>query len=638
MIQLNPSDKTKLFNKVITEYGQSDKHTQNWKSETKSLGREYLLPKPWQDKVKIRKVLNNLNIRLATFLSDELQVTNIPMSGVLGKEVAENCNKVFQANFDSMKIKNKYREALIDDALQWVWVLAVDGWNDHKQEPIVSYIDSRLCYPDPKNWQDNTMTFFGTKVRKSWYELTEDSSYDQEVLKKCKLFSDIDQEEINREEAAIGGFSEVLSADGTGTDLYNHITIFKSEDDDKACVYLTTYGCGINELVRVIKLRPLNDWELADPSTVDFGVKLFRAKPIKWSFAWVSLIDDVGQFQDIETLLTNLQIRQAKLAALGGKTFINTELGVDLDDASNNTWPWDTIPFTSSNPQINAQNGIYQEQTTPVNPIIQNTIGYLDSLSQEADPSGSALAQWQSQSGSQTKAEIQTLQQNINHILGYMASNYMDALKGLWESIYRSYDSNMSPQRRKDIVVVDDWGNTDSYGFKKNEFISKGDIYIKIKSKAQEDIKQKQDFAVLLSVYGSLKQSMVPWSTQDAILDRILVDKAWVKWLEGKTLKPYTRDERKAYENLTLLNRDIELKSKPEAWEDHNTFINIYKTGLDTDARNNAIQLREQILLAEPPKQEQAPTGTGWAATQLGASMLSSDMANQVPSTQDVSA
>ena len=40
------------------------------------------------------------------------------MNGVLGRETAENCDKVFQAMFDSAKIKNKYREALIDDALQ----------------------------------------------------------------------------------------------------------------------------------------------------------------------------------------------------------------------------------------------------------------------------------------------------------------------------------------------------------------------------------------------------------------------------------------------------------------------------------------------------------------------------------------
>jgi hypothetical protein len=85
-------------------------------------------------------------------------------------------------------------------------------------------------------------------------------------------------------------------------------------------------------------MRALNDGEIADPSTIDFWVKLFRAKPLKGSFAGVSLIDDVGQFQDIETLLTNLQIEQSKEAGTGGRTYMNTELGMDADDIANSTW------------------------------------------------------------------------------------------------------------------------------------------------------------------------------------------------------------------------------------------------------------------------------------------------------------
>jgi hypothetical protein len=84
-------------------------------------------------------------------------------------------------------------------------------------------------------------------------------------------------------------------------------------------------------------MRPLTDGERADPSTINFGVILFRSKPIKGSYAGVSLIDDVGQYQDIETLLFNLQIHKAKLESLGGKTYVNTALGVDFDDVQNQT-------------------------------------------------------------------------------------------------------------------------------------------------------------------------------------------------------------------------------------------------------------------------------------------------------------
>lgn len=633
MIELSQSDIQKLKAKVSHEYQRAEQHTRTWKEEVKDYGKNYLLPKSEQDKIKVRKVLNNLNIRLATFVSDEVQVNVVPNDWVLGKDNAQNADKVFKYLFDSMRVRNKYREAIISDALTWVWVLAIDGWNNHKQEPILSYVDSRLTFPDPKNWQDNTMTFFGTKVRKSWYELENDKAYDQERLLKCKMYVDIDQQEVQRSNNDVKDFNEDLGSNENETDLYNHLTIFKAEWDEKACVYLTTWGNNLWEIVRCIKMRPLTEWEEADPSTIDFGVQLFRAKPLPWSYAGASLVDDVGQYQDMETLMTNLLIRQAKEAGLRGKTYVNEDLGIDVDLVAELD-PWTVVPFKSADPNINAQNGIFQEPTLAQNPIITNSLQLLNNLSEEADPSGSAIAQGQATPGSQTKAEIQTLQKNINQVLSYMASNYMDALKDMWTSVYRSFQMNMSPQRKKDIVLSR-YGEVESYWFKKSEFISKWEVYLSIKSKAQEDIKKKQDFAVLLSVISILKASVTPWSYQDTKLNRLLVEKSGVSGVDKFELYGMTRDERQAYEDVESLNRN-EKVAKPQPWEDHELFIYIYKKGLKTPARDLAIFQREQILLVEPKQKETPQAWGGGEARQLGASMLAGQQANQTPSLSDV--
>lgn len=634
---ISPWDEQKLKRKILSEYAAADNYTRSWKEDTKDLAAKYLLPKPKEDKVKVRKVLNNLTIRLATFISDEIQVTSVPKGWILWAEVASNCNKVFESNFRSMNIKDKYREALIDDWITWVWCLTVSWWNDHKQEPIISYIDSRLTFPDPKNWTGNKMRFFWTKLRKNTYELEADDAYDQNRLKEVELEMDVEIEDTYRYDNQQKNFTDNTYNDWL-TDLYNHLTVFKEEWDKKPHLYLVTLWANQSIVVRLIKMRALTDWEIADSSEIDFWVELFRAKPIKWSYAWVSIIDDVWQFQDIQTLLTNLQIEQAKLAAVWGKTFINDWLWIDIDDLANNSWPWDIIPFSSIDPNLNANNWIMHEPTRPVNPITSNVMWEIEQLSQLADPSGSSLVQWQSLSWTQTKAEVQTLQQNINQVLSYMASNYMDSLRWLWESIYRSYAANMSPQRKKDIVIVDDNWKTDSYWFKKNEFISKWDAYIVIKSRSQEDIKKKQDFAVLLSVVWVLKQSVTPWSTQDVVIDRLLIDKSSIRWLDAKTIHPYTADERKAYANLDMLNRDIELTTKPKTWEDHNVFINIYKTGLDTDARESAILEREMMIYNEPTAPEVPMEWGGWnSVAWLWASMIASEQAQWVnPSIWDV--
>ena len=591
---LSSADISKLRAKVTREYAQADRHTESWKQEVRNVWKEYLLEKPAENKIKVRKVLNNLTIRLSTFLHDEIQVKNISSNGQLGQELAENANKMYEYNFESMGIKNKYREALMDDGLTGVGCLAVDSWNDYEQEPMVSYIDSRLTYPDPKNWQDNTMRFFGTKLRKSLYELESDEAYNQTVLQKIKMLEDMDISEVESDNNSIKDFNDTEKWE-------DQVDIYKGE--------------------------------IADPSKIDFWVKLFRAKPLKGSYAGISIIDDVWQYQDLETMLSNLEIRQAIEAAVGGRTLVDSRLWVNLNDMANQKAVWSTIPFTPSpTSNITAQNGIYQEPTKPQNPVIPNTISRLSQLSQLADPSGNALSQWMSQGWAQTKAEVQTLQENINQVLSYMASNYMDSLQWLWESITRSYQSNMSSQRIKDIALSNSQWDWRAYGFKKKQFVPDGKIFIQIVSKAQQAIKDSQDFAKILSVVSILKQSVKPGSVQDTIINRVLLQKSGIRGIKPEDLYPLTRDERIAYSNVEFLNQDLEIKTKPKGWEDHNVYINIYKQGIETNAQEKAIFEREQMILNEGlgtanGEIEWESVWGGWEARQLGASMIAQENA-----------
>tara|TARA_R110000764_G_scaffold52284_2_gene114037 strand:- start:4025 stop:4339 length:315 start_codon:yes stop_codon:yes gene_type:complete len=102
----------------------------------------------------------------------------------------------------------------------------------------------------------------------------------------------------------------------------------------------------------------------------------------------------------------------------------------------------------------------------------------------------------------------------------------MASLVSLWESVYKSYARNMSSQRRKEIVVVDSQSNPDKYGFKKNEFISNGDVYILVTSKREQEAKNEKQYAQTLSFYGSISQKLDPKSTESKILDRYLMEKS----------------------------------------------------------------------------------------------------------------
>lgn len=627
---LTPLDESEITAQVNVEYGDWLQYVQTWRQDTKDVAKTYLVPKPKKNKVKIHLVRNKLKIRLSTLVSDEMSVEAVVMNGRLWEQNAENFNKVAKANYKSMKLRNKLISAYTDDALKWVWVLTVSGWNDHSQEPIISYIDSRACIPDPKNWQDNCMRFFWTELRLKLRSLLVDDAYDNERVKLVQntisdVLRQIDIDNWETKNLNITFYQKWL------VDAYNALTVFQPiENNPKWETYLRllTYWADRSTLIRAVKMRALTPLEHADPTQIDFWVKLFRAEPIQWSWAWATLIDDVWAYQTVETYLTNLTIDQAAKAAFGWKTIVDSRLWIDTDQLANAEPAWSVISsWTITDPNISISGWIYQEPVSQPNPWTQNTIALVDNLADKAS-STAPITSWQSARWDQTKAEIQTISQNINQQLSFMASNYMESLQWLWESIYRSYAANMSPQRKKHIVVVDSW-EKDAYWFKKKEFISKWDFYIVIKSKTQERIKQQQQFAVFFSLIGIMLQWKEPWSSEYNALMRILWDKSWIEWFNSERFFPLSIDERKAYENLELLNNDIELKTKPLPWEDHNVYIQVYKTWLDTKARNNAIELREQILSAEPKQvtSQEDIKDTWWAARWLWASMLASDNA-----------
>lgn len=623
---MSQTDQRRLLWQIKQEYGAAEQHTRSWRSKVMNVAERYLLPEATgEDRIKDRSILQNLNIRLSVFVADDMQVTNIPMNWQLGKNTALNCNKVFESNFRTMWMREKYRDVIYDDWLYGIGCMAVDGWNDHTQEPILSYVDARLCYADPKNWQDSNVSYFTTKVKKSYWELMNDEAYDMNQVNKVKSILDTDQTDVSRADNDVKWFNEVSNNENQ-LDVANHITIF-TETGWEPCVYLTSLGADMSEIIRLIKIRPISDGERADPSKIDLGVKLFRGKPLKWSFAWVSLIDDLGQYQDLLTLFTNLQTEQAKEAALWGRKYVPTTLGVDLDDIANWTGAWEVIPYTPEG-NMTAQAWIYEEQPRQISPIVGNQVARLEQLKQQSDPASTSLATWVGTPWSQTKAEIQTLQQNINQVLSYMQSNYMATLVSLWESIYKSYDRNMSSQRRKTIAVVDSQGNPDNYWFKKNEFISKGDVYILVTSIREQEAKNEKQYAQTLSFYDAISPKLDPKSTESKILDRYLMEKS-NSGIKPTTIIAYTADERQAYSDLERLNNN-EKVAKPTAWQDHNAFINIYWTGLQTPAREKAIFARELILEEEKKTRPEEPTEpVKWGASGLWASMIASDNAQK---------
>ncbi len=620
---LSQKDQDNLRRKIELEYQAADSYTKNWKSEVADVVQDYLIPKPQsQDKVKVKNILNLMKMKRSIFRTEDETVTALSNNWALWQEVADNFNKVAASLYKSMNLRQKKAKAQDDDTLKGIWVLAVDGWNDYLQEPITSYIDSRLTFPDPSNDEWNEMRFFGTLLKKTIYELEADDAYDNMRVQEVRMERNEEIEKVARD----NGNQEWDVWDDL-VSIYNHITIFKSSESDEYMKVLTTWDASRTKLLRYIEMKPLSENEKADPSRITLWVTLFRWVPIPGQYNGASAVDEEWPYQDLTTLITNLQVEQALRAVVWGKTILDAELGIDENDYASMS-PWDVIlanrlPWS----QINATNGIYKENPEPTSPVVWDTLNRLEKYGQEATNFW-ALMQGQSLAWTNTKSEIQTVQQNSNQIFSGIAAEYMESSVNLWKDIYNSFVTNMSSQRIKKINLLWDNGKWDSFGFKKNEFIAKWEVNISITSKSQEDILNKKDFAIMLSLDAAISQMFPQGSNQLTIWKRTLLNKAWIKGLKWDDINPLTADERKAYSQLQVLNLGIELEEAPQPWEDHNLFINIFKNWVPNDVRDKAIKVREEALANTPKapamwEEQMGKWGWGW----LGASLVSADHA-----------
>ena len=206
-----------------------------------------------------------------------------------------------------------------------------------------------------------------------------------------------------------------------------------------------------------------------------------------------------------------------------------------------------------------------------------------------------------SQSGTQTKAEIQTLQQNANQILIWIANNYLQGQKEYWTAHYNSYVANFDKGRK--VVAIFDKGNTISLSLSREDFVDDGKVNVYITSKSQDAIENDKEFNKLLALaniyLGNMKQG---YSLNDFL--RMLGKKSNIRDFDEYRYIQQDVNEYNATKNLPLLNKDIEVPS-PKEGEDYMTYILIYRQALDTKAKAKALkEYEDAYMLIQKPEEE----------------------------------
>ena len=575
-----------LKTKVASEYEQWFNHIRQ-KRENKRTILEKLLPTDIPDwQARINLLWKNLQLERALFVSDKLSVKFLSNDNILWKSIMENANQVIEYDDLDMCL-NEQREQIVDDnALYWVSITTVDNYDEEEQQPIAWVISPLAVIPDPKNWRWSKMRFI-------WFERRLDIEY----LKKAPWFQNVDKiipwqnsHELAQNDRASNSANDLfyVQAQEWMVDVYDHYTIFNWKK------VLTTWANWKDLLIRYVELEPLTKAEELNPLKIQFPVQIHRRKNKPWDFFWVSIADEVLQFQDVASQLFNLQLIQARQSALWPDKYVDSNLWIDISSLSKKTPWWRIIPVENS-VWANIANWVFTDYAVNPSQFPTQIINEVENYSKEITWAWD-VAFWASPQWAQTKAEIQTLMASSNQLLWAVADNYLKGQKDYFMAHYRSYAVNMWKKDKKIISLYQKW-TSKSLELKKEDFIADWKVQVIVESKNQLDKENEKNSAKLVVLANLYLSNMKPWYSMNEFLRKIW-DSQWITWFDSTDYIEKSVDEIKAQRWLEFLNRDKDV-DWPQPWEDYRTFIAIYSQAMDTSAKTRALFAYETALIKE---------------------------------------
>lgn len=629
-----------LKKQVQKEYELGINYVATQRSQKRNLHNKLIQQPEKVGKVYSRLFWRYMKLHMAINILDGIVVEFTPRgsNNFESAEVSSKTNKVAEYDYEAMEM------FMIDFQLKWdIWFLwlgckVLKGWDSIDKQPEADVLDPLTIVPDPQNWIWSDMRFVWFEQRENIYSLREeDGFFDVQAIieRKWETSMEVDENKSSRENAH--AYSVTIADDGI-IDLYYHYVYFQGRK------FLTVWAWGRNILVKIVELKAKTKAEKRDPRKIKYPVYLYRANPVPWLFFWISLWDEVGQYQDVETILDNLEMILARKNAMWEDRFVNTSV-VDMKTFQRKK-PWGRYIPVKLEEWENISNSIFTVQNDNpwqlpeyVNQKIRNKAQETTWMS---DMAFGVSPQWD-----QTKWEIKTLQENLNQFLSYMTTNVMKAEKSFWEWWYAYYVYNLHPNSKKFVVLTKWTWIADQYVFKKNEFILDTPVIVKVKSKAQEKIRKEKMFARMQMIMGTVLPNLKPWSFAFNEMMRKYLEYGGLERDEVMTYMWYNGDEIEALDGLDLINMWIKPNS-PEEWEDYETYIRVYSLWKDSKIKSEiideyveALKVQNKLLRSGqawlPPVPEEWGQVDAQAKAQVW-NMIAQESANDMPSTQDITA
>lgn len=576
-----------LRDKCQKEYQSWLQHIQPLRAELEKADFK-VLETPPEGFVKSNMLWQHMQLELATFLTDELDIIAMSDKGVLEDEIMANTEIVAKHYYRKMDMKEKKRKIIDDNNMYWLSATFISSFDEDENIPDLDTIDAMSIIPDPKNYSGSKMRFIWLEKQMSLWFLKEYDKFDKKVREE--VIATI-SEEWRKTELSRGNASGVtVMPDDDMVSVYYHFTSFEGKK------YMTVWANNFAHLLRQVELEPLTKAEKLNPAKVRFPIQLHRRKPIPWSFFGASLYKEVIEYQKNESELLTLKMQWVRIEELGSDKILNAKLGIDLNMLKKEkSWG------ITMNGDFSDLNGEAPFVELPLNRTWWRVDGMLEQNSQLSYNTSwnQPISFGQSAPWAQTKWEAQILDQRANKTHRMVRDNYMDSYQQMWEDIFREVAKSMSEKAEIRVALFDSWTKT-SKTLRKKDFIPDGNINIYIESRDEVRQKNEQDFNKLVTVSNLIIKNSQPWYGLNTFL-RTIIEKSWTD-LNAKQVIPESPDEIEAKANLSLLNQDKEL-ADPLPWQDLMTLRHIYSQALPTKARDKILGRLDELILDWAHKQ-----------------------------------
>ena len=539
------------------------------------------------EKIPMNTAYASINLDIAIEMMDTKNPIFTPR-GLWDDEIAENLTDVAQFDYKEMGMNKIAYQVALDRRMTWVGIIAKTGWDEMGTHPTIGIKDPMAWLPDP--FFDNT-----TEARFHYFEelipkecLSEEYGFSEEAEEMGGTMSPLlsqNQSARNRKT----GYNNTPT-DKTMVSVINGYSYF----DD--VLYMVTLSEDGSQMLRCVEVKPVFKKEKLEyvPMTAVVNTKWYSPK--RGDPFGTSMLELIGPKQSALSQLINLRLINAKFSTLGQMYLYDVNTVQNANE----------IARPSTNPKIIGVDGKNNPISQAVYPVPRNNIledsfrvsqEIMEAMQLETGIDSRTLwVQWDATS---TLGEVKQIQENANIRFGLTTLHQELADEQFWKDIwYRSYKEFFSKTDKKFIRIASSIDWTRVLELTQSDFLTFEDPHVIIESKKKFESERARIAASLDARLAVMEANPNSHKISLNYMRRKILKLQGMTRADVQVMCPYEPDEMDARNIVKLLNEnDMKAATIRDINQDHMTYLVVFQSAMDTEAKQVAIEMRKQAYI-----------------------------------------